>query len=69
MGKAKRECSKMSKQSLDKVIGCLDDFIQRVYDEAGLKIPDEFYSKKEASRIVDTLTAKGMGIDISREKS
>jgi len=40
-----------------------------VYDEAGLKIPDEFYSKKEASRIVDTLTAKGMGIDISREKS
>ena len=39
-------------------------FIQLVYMEAGLTIPDEFYAEDEAPRVADNLRAQGMGIDL-----
>ena len=39
-------------------------FIHKMYEEAGLVIPDEFYPEKEAPRVANALRAQGMGIQL-----
>ena len=39
-------------------------FIHKMYEEAGLTIPDEFYPEAEAPRVANALRAQGMGIQL-----
>lgn len=39
-------------------------FIHKIYEEAGLTIPDDFYPEDEAPRVARSLRAQGLGIKL-----
>ena len=42
-------------------------FIQELYKEAGLVIPDDFYPEMEAPRLARHFRAQGLGIKLEEE--